>query len=118
MLIAYMAGAGFAAFALEWLAHQAMKGRTYITPVPRYAVGVALAGVPWTAAALTALVWPVSVLECVLTVSIGFWWVFALAGLGTWLGYEADKKPATESDLARFARFVTGEHTDGSHERD
>lgn len=116
MLIACMLAAGPLAGLLERLAHAQMRDRTYLTPIPRYMVGVVLAGLPWTAAAIAAL-WETDTLTIVIALTAGFWYVFGWAGAMTWLAYEQDRPSATPRDVERLASYIAGEH-DGERGRD
>lgn len=109
MLIAFMLAAGPLAGLLEWLAHAKMRSRTYLTPIPRYIVGVVLAGLPWTLASVTAL-WEADALTIIITLAAGFWYVFGWAGAATWLAYEQDRPSATSRDVERLASYIAGEH--------
>lgn len=116
MLIAFMLAAGPLAGLLEYLAHAKMRQRTYLTPIPRYIVGVVLAGLPWTIAA-TAALWEVDHLTMLITLGAGFWYVFGWAGALTWLAYEQDRPSVTPHDVERIANYIAGEH-DGERGRD
>src|SRR5512147_878108 len=101
MLIGFMLAAGPLAGLLETIAHERMRDRAYLTPIPRYAVGIVLAGIPWTAAAGAAL-WERDLLTVIIILVVGFWYVFGWAGALTWLAYERDRPRATEADAARL----------------
>ncbi len=103
LLTSEMFAAGMIAAVCQAVAHLLMKRRTYITPIPRYAVGVTLALVPWSAAlAANRLQEPI----------VGVWFVFGASGFATWLAYELDKKQPTEADAERLASYLAAEHTD------
>lgn len=91
-------------------AHRRMHERTYLTPIPRYGIGVAIALIPWSLAAAPALL--ASTAETTLTLGIGIWYVFGCGGFATWLAYEQDRPRTTEEDARRFAPFIAGEHDD------
>lgn len=110
MSIGFMLSAGLLAGMLELGAHRLMRDRTYTTPIPRYAVGVFLALLPWTAAAATVFLESHTVLSAVLIVGIGVWYVFGMAGAFTWLAYERDRPTATEADAERLAAYLSREH--------
>ena len=118
MLLGFMLTAGLLTFILEWTAHQWMRERTYTTPIPRYAVGVALALVPWTGASACALIEPWEMTDAVIVVVAGVWYVFGLAGAATWLAYERDRPSATEADAERLAAYLAGEHGDAQEASD
>lgn len=114
MLIGFMIAAGPMAGLLAWAAHQQMRERTYTTPIPRYAVGVILALVPWTAACAATLWEAHDIHTIVLTLAVGIWYVFGCAGGATWLAYEHERPRATEADAARLITYIEREHgTDG-----
>lgn len=117
MLIGFMLAAGPLAGLLETIAHERMRDRAYLTPVPRYAVGVVLAGIPWTAATAATLWSDIDITTVVLVLVVGFWYVFGWAGALTWLAYERDRPRATEADAARLAAYIAGEH-DGARDGD
>ena len=108
MLILTVLLAGIAAGLGCQVAHTRMRERAYLTPVPRYTIGVALSLIPWSLAVMPALAAPS--LEAVLTVGIGIWYVFGCGGFATWLAYEEDRPRTTEADARRFASFIAGEH--------
>lgn len=87
-----------------------MRSRTYLTPIPRYGVGVFCGLLPWSLAAAPALLWPTA--ATTLTLGIGVWYVFGCGGFATWLAYEDDRPRTTEADARRFAAFIAGEHDD------
>lgn len=108
MIIIAMLLAGVAAALGCQAAHTRMRERTYLTPVPRYVTGVALAIIPWSAAAMGALARPNT--EAILVLAIGIWYVFGCAGFATWNAYEEDRPRATEADAERLAAYLAGEH--------
>lgn len=116
MLIIATLLAGLATALACTAAHRRMAKRTYITPIPRYGVGVACALIPWTLASIPALLAPN--LQAVLTLGIGIWYVFGCGGFATWLAYEDDRPRATEADARRLAAFIAGEHDDAPRRGD
>jgi len=112
MLIVAMFLAGLATGLACTAAHKRMRSRTYLTPIPRYGVGVIAGLVPWSLAAAPALLTPSE--EAVLILGFGAWYVFGCGGFATWLAYEDDRPRATEADARRFAAFIAGEHDDGA----
>jgi len=98
-----MVAAGIVTGVLEFIAHGLMADRTYLTPIPRYIVGVLLALAPWS---LAILIEPGTTESIIVSV----WYVFGVAAIATWLGYELDRKQPTEADVARLADFIAGEH--------
>jgi uncharacterized membrane protein len=116
MLIIAMLLAGVAAGLGCQAAHTRMRERTYLTPVPRYVIGVALALIPWSLAGMAALGTPT--VETVVILGIGIWYVFGCGGFATWLAYEEDRPHATEADARRFATFIAGEHDDAPERGD
>ena len=93
-----------------WAAHMRMRKRTYLTPLPRYGVGVACGLLPWGAAAVSAITQAHNILEAVLVLIIGIGYVFLCAGFATWLAYENDRPRATEADAERLVSYIEGEH--------
>lgn len=110
MVIIAMLLAGLATGLACWSAHQHMKGRVYLTHIPRYCVGVASALLPWSFAGAPAIIAPS--VPAVLTLGIGIWYVFGCGFFATWLAYEHDRPSTTEADARRFAPFIAGEHDD------
>jgi hypothetical protein len=89
-------------------AHRRMRKRTYLTPIPRYTIGVALALIPWTVA---LIIEPgATTIETVALAIVGVWTAFGAGVFGTWIGYEEDRKEPTEADVENLARYITGEH--------
>jgi hypothetical protein len=98
--------AGICAGACQWLAHVLMRNRTYLTPIPRYGVGVAVA-LFWFSLAylLDTRQHPIT----------GIWYMFGASGVATWMAYEADKKVPTEADVERFVGHIAAEHDESTH---
>ena len=86
-------------------AHYAMKDRTYHTPIPRYAVGVAIA------LAAYSIAYAIDPRQDAI---IGPWFVFGCCGVATFLAYEADRPAVTEADIEHFISHIEAEHTDES----
>lgn len=116
MLIVAMLLAGVATGLGCFAAHLRMRERTYLTPIPRYVIGVLLALIPWSLASFPALVAPN--VTAVLVLGIGIWYAFGCGMFATWLAYEEDRPRATEADARRLAAFIAGEHDDATERGD
>lgn len=103
LLTPYMFAAGVIIGILQIGAHALMRDRTYLTPIPRYAVGVALALIPYSIALA---------FDGRQDAIVGVWYVFGASGLATWLGYEIDRPVTTDADAARLAEYLIAEHDD------
>lgn len=99
------AAAGITAGACQLLAHHLMRGRSYPTPIPRYAVGSFIVFASFAVAL---------VIDPRQDPIIALAYIYAASMVATWLGYDNDPAPArfeaTPLDIEKWAAAIESEH--------
>ena len=104
LLTPIMAGAGILAALAQWVAHQAVKGHRWATPIVRYTIGVFLCLLAFSIAYSA---------DSRANVVSSIWYVFGASGIATWLAYIGDPQPAPMppvADLESLVNSIVAEH--------